>query len=65
MTRRSRAHHTVHKRRVVWPWIVGIVAVLAAIVAAAGICGMKLVKQAEQVKDHETQVVNFVEWSIN
>lgn len=60
MTRRSRAHHTVHKRRVVWPWIVGIVAVLAAIVAAAGICGMKLVKQAEQVKDHETQALTLL-----
>lgn len=48
-------HH--RKRRRVWPWVVGILVFIALVLAAVGIAGWQLYKQAKQVQDHENNAI--------
>lgn len=48
-------HH--RKRRCVWPWVVGILAIAALILAAVGVMGFQLYKQAKQVQAHENNAI--------
>lgn len=48
-------HH--RKRRLVWPWIVGVLAVIVLLLAAVGVMGFQLYKQAKQVQDHENNAI--------
>ena len=48
-------HH--RKRRFVWPWIVGVLAVIVLLLAAVGVMGFQLYKQAKQVQDHENNAI--------
>lgn len=50
-------HHHHRKRRRVWPWAVGILAIVAFILAAAGVMGFQLYKQAKQVQVHENNAI--------
>ncbi len=48
-------HH--RKRRRVWPWVVGILAIVILTLAAVGVMGFQLVKQAKQVQAHENSAI--------
>lgn len=48
-------HH--RKRRRVWPWVVGILAIVILTLAAVGVMGFQLVKQAKQVQVHENSAI--------
>ena len=48
-------HH--HKRRRVWPWVVGVLVFIVLILAAAGVVGTQLYKQAKQVQAHENNAI--------
>lgn len=50
-------HHRHHHRRRVWPWAVGVLAIVAFILAAAGVMGFQLYKQAKQVQEHENNAI--------
>ena len=49
-------HHRHHRRRV-WPWVAGILTIVALILAAAGVMGFQLYKQAKQVQEHENNAI--------
>ena len=51
-------HH--HKRRRVWPWVVGILTLVVLIVAAVGVMGFQLYKQAKQVQAHENNAIGML-----
>lgn len=54
------AHHRPSSRRKhkVWPWITGVLVLLLALVVAVGVVvGMKLLHQAQEVKDHENRAI--------
>ena len=48
-------HH--RKRRFVWPWIIGVFAVIVLLLAAVGVMGFQLYKQAKQVQAHENNAI--------
>lgn len=50
-------HHRHHHRRRVWPWVAGILTIVALILAAAGVMGFQLYKQAKQVQEHENNAI--------
>ena len=50
-------HHHHHRRKRVWPWVVGILAFLVLVLAALGIFGFQLYKQAKQVQAHESKAI--------
>ncbi len=54
---RPRHHRHHHRRRRVWPWIVGAFVIVALILAAAGVLGFQLYKQAKQVQEHENNAI--------
>lgn len=48
-------HH--RKRRRVWPWVVGILTIVVLTLAAVGVMGFQLFKQAKQVQAHENSAI--------
>lgn len=48
-------HH--RKRRRVWPWVVGILTIVVLTLAAVGVMGVQLFKQAKQVQAHENSAI--------
>ncbi len=48
-------HH--RKRRRVWPWVVGILTIVVLALAAVGVMGFQLFKQAKQVQAHENSAI--------
>lgn len=48
-------HH--QKRRRVWPWVVGILTIVVLTLAAVGVMGFQLFKQAKQVQAHENSAI--------
>ena len=50
-------HQRHHHRRRVWPWVAGILTIVALILAAAGVMGFQLYKQAKQVQEHENNAI--------
>ena len=51
-------HH--HKRRRIWPWVVGILTLVVLILAAVGVMGFQLYKQAKQVQAHENNAIGML-----
>lgn len=51
-------HH--HKRRRIWPWVVGILTLVVLILAAVGVMGIQLYKQAKQVQAHENNAIGML-----
>ena len=52
-----RHHHRHHRRRRVWPWVVGILTIVVLVLAAVGVMGLQLAKQAKQVQAHENNAI--------
>ena len=50
-------HRHRRKRRRVWPWVVGILTIVVLTLAAVGVMGFQLFKQAEQVQAHENSAI--------
>lgn len=48
-------HH--RKRRRGWPWVVGILTIVVLTLAAVGVMGFQLFKQAKQVQAHENSAI--------
>lgn len=48
-------HH--RKRRRIWPWVVGILTIVVLTLAAVGVMGFQLFKQAKQVQAHENSAI--------
>ena len=48
-------HH--RKRRRVWPWVVRILTIVVLTLAAVGVMGFQLFKQAKQVQAHENSAI--------
>lgn len=50
-------HRPHRKRRRVWPWVVGVLTIIVLILAAVGVMGLQLYKQAKQVQAHENNAI--------
>lgn len=51
-------HHRHHrKRRRVWPWVAGILTFVVLVLAAIGVMGFQLYRQAKQVQTHENNAI--------
>lgn len=50
-------HRHRRKRRRVWPWVVGILTIVVLTLAAVGVMGFQLFKQAKQVQAHENSAI--------
>ena len=50
-------HHRHHHRRRVWLWGVGVLTIVVLILAAVGMMGFQLYKQAKQVQAHENNAI--------
>lgn len=50
-------HRHRRKRRRVWPWVVGILTIVVLALAAVGVMGFQLFKQAKQVQAHENSAI--------
>lgn len=50
--------HRHHRKRCrVWPWVVGILTIVVLTLAAVGVMGVQLFKQAKQVQAHENSAI--------
>ena len=50
-------HRHRRKRRRGWPWVVGILTIVVLTLAAVGVMGFQLFKQAKQVQAHENSAI--------
>lgn len=60
MASHHSTHYRSHRRHRVWPWVATTLGIVVALIIAAGICGMKLYRDAQQIQAHESKALSMM-----
>ncbi|KAE8127537.1 MULTISPECIES: DUF4012 domain-containing protein [Bifidobacterium] len=58
-SRHANSGHRSRRHRV-WPWVTGVVVLLLALVAVAGVFGLKFYSEAKQVREHSQNAMQMM-----
>ncbi|MCI1650098.1 DUF4012 domain-containing protein [Bifidobacterium tibiigranuli] len=56
---RHAGHRQQARKRRIWPWVTAVIVVLLALIATAGVLGLKFYSEAKQVKAHEEKALQM------